>query len=125
MFKPVLDKLSSRPIPLLLATVVASTAAGYGAGSVPLDPELVHKFFSETSQNQIAQAGFFFTIAAWLHSGRVKKEIKANFEALTTAIEKVADAFREDLQRHADRLDNISTRVTTLEEKIIIIHNKE
>jgi hypothetical protein len=98
----------------LAVAVVAGTA--FGLSPSP-DPEALKSFFSEASQSQIAQAGFFFTMAAWLHAGQVKKEIRKNFEALTTSIDKVADAFREDLKAQGERLDNLALRVHNLEEK--------
>lgn len=92
--------------------VVGAVALG-----ADVDSTKVMSMFSETANSQIAQAGFFFTIAAWLHAGRVKKEIKENFATLTTAINHVAEAFKEDLKRHGERLDNLSYRVKTLEDK--------
>lgn len=103
-----------------LATAVALVAiAGVTAGFTPESADVVLKLFSEAAQSQIAQTGFFFTVAAWLHAGRVKKEIRENFASLTLAIDKVADAFREDLKVQGARLDNLALRVTSLEEKTI------
>jgi len=102
-------------------TTVLSMAGGALAAfaisyfNLDIDRDKVMAVFSDTASNQIAQAGFFFSVAAWLHSGRVKKEIRVNFVALTMAINQVADAFKEDLKRHGDRIDNLSFRVQTLE----------
>lgn len=82
-----------------------------------MDPELIKNFLSETAQSQIAQAGFFFTMAAWLHAGRVKKEIAKNFTALTTAIDGVAQALRRDLDGQRKILENHATRLENLEKK--------
>ena len=90
-------------------------ASGMGISPTPDQVEALSKLFYEATQNQITQAGFFFTLAAWLHAGRVKKEIRENFDSLTTAIDKVALAFRDDLKAHAARLDNLCERVTSLE----------
>ena len=105
-------------IPLNIKTISVASLGLVLAGfiGVDVDPNKVSKIFSETAQNQIAQAGFFFTLAAYIHSGRVKKEIKSNFEALTTAINQVAEAFREDLKKHSERLDNLASRVEVLEQ---------
>lgn len=89
-----------------------STGMGFLWG---VDPELVKSFLSETAQSQIAQAGFFFTLAAWLHAGRVKKEIARNFEALTNALNSVALALRKDLDGHREILANHSIRLDNLE----------
>lgn len=90
-------------------------AAGLLTGMGPDHAESFIKLFSEAAQSQFAQAGFMFTAAAWVHSGRVKKEIRSNFESLTTAISSVADAFRVDLKHHSERLDNLANRVESLE----------
>jgi len=89
-----------------------STGVGFLWG---VDPELVKHFLSETAQSQIAQAGFFFTMAAWLHAGRVKKEIGRNFEALTAALNSMATALRKDLDGHREILANHGTRLDNLE----------
>lgn len=104
--------------PIKTTSLVATVAllAGFVHGVSPDTAEPIIKLLSDTAQSQITQAGFFFTLAAWLHSGRVKKEIRENFLALTVSIDKVADAFREDLKAHGERLDNLTSRVTTLEQ---------
>lgn len=107
--------LNKFPIKTASLVAILGLTAGFIHGVSPETAEPVLKLFSETAQNQIAQAGFFFTVAAWLHSGRVKKEIRENFAALTVAIDKVAEAFREDLKAQGARLDNLTTRVTSLE----------
>lgn len=101
-------------------SVIAVLSGWIVAGTIiapDIDPEQLKYIFGEAASNQIAQAGFFFTVAAWLHSGRVKKEIKENFSSLTQAINDVASAFREDLKAHSEQLKNLSSRVQSLEEK--------
>lgn len=88
-----------------------------GFTDAQIDPKSIVDIFSDTAQSQIAQAGFFFTLAAWLHSGRVKNEIKSNFSALTLAINEVAEAFKADLKRHGDRLDKLDERMESLEKQ--------
>jgi len=94
----------------------AGIAGGAGLGMFAIsDPEAVIQGIMATANSQIAQAGFFFAVAAWIHSGRVKKEISKNFGAITEAINNVAAALRLDLQKHGERLDGISQRVDNLE----------
>lgn len=104
-----------------VAGVAASTVAGFGVGLgffLNLDPSDVMHLLSEAAANQIAQAGFFFTLAAWLHSGRVKKEIKLNFIALTDAINNVAVTLREDLNKHTKVLEDHGLRIKNIEDKV-------
>ncbi len=99
-------------------SITAGLTGGFGTGLglfFAFDPATIMQIMSDTANSKIAQAGFFFTIAAWLHSGRVKKEIKLNFVALTEAINNVANSFREDLAKHGERLDNLAGRVEHLE----------
>lgn len=97
-----------------LAVLSGATLVGFDTGS--FDPDVLQSFLSEAAQSEISKSGFFFIIAAWLHSGRMKKEIKLNFEHLTTAITSVADALRADMKIHRDRIDNLAKRVEDLEE---------
>lgn len=106
----------------LLKRILSFVAIGFSTGAAFLvSPEVIPTLvqaFSDTAQSEIAQAGFFFTIAALLHSGRMKKEIRLNFEALTISIDKVAKAFHDDLKHHSEKIDGLSHRVSSLE-----IHN--
>ncbi len=107
--------------PLIIVAVlgwglaIVAFGAEYG-----VDHEAIKSFLGEAASNQITQAGFFFTMAAWLHSGRVKKEIKSNFENLTEALNNVAASLRDDLKNHSGRLDNLSMRVQNVENSLII-----
>jgi hypothetical protein len=101
----------------ILGSFVALTAMASQSG---IDHEIIKSFFGEAAGNQMAQAGFFFTMAAWIHAGRVKKEIKSNFLGLTTALNNIADSFREDLKKHSERLDNLSSRIENIENNIQI-----
>jgi hypothetical protein len=108
-----------------VSKVLASLGVGLTSGAVLISPEGVQTIvnsLSAASQSQIAQAGFFFTLAALIHSGRMKKEIRLNFEGLTVAIDRVSSALRDDLRKHGERLDthgkhldNLTGRVDNLE----------
>lgn len=101
-----------------------------------LSPDLIEsliKHVSVAGQSQFARDCFIFSLAAVLHAGRMKKEIRSNFESLTVSIDKVAIAFHEDLKSHSerqekafsevhedlrtygDKLDKVTTRVSSLE----------
>lgn len=98
----------------IAATITFLLSSSYGA---EIKYDQIINVANDVFSSQMTQAGFFFTMAAWLHSGRVKKEIKDNFSSLTNAINNVAESFREDLKKHSERLDNLSVRVGSLEEK--------
>lgn len=67
--------------------------------------------------HQVTQFGIAFSIAAWLHAGRVKKEIRSQMESMIEAVDKVAKVLKEDLAGQASKLSELTTRVTTLETK--------
>lgn len=91
---------------------------GSGVGLLwGLNPEMIQNFLSETAQSQIAQAGFFFTLAAWIHAGRVKKEIAKHFSSLTIAINNVALTLRQDLDAQKKVLEDHGGRIQNLEIK--------
>lgn len=91
--------------------VISAGLTGAGILGVigSIDPNTILSYVSETASNQIVRAGFFFTVAAWLHSSRVKKEIAKNFAGLTEAITNLGIAL-------GTRLDRLEGRVKTLEE---------
>ena len=79
--------------------------------------ELIKQIAGEALANQVLQFGLAFTIAAFIHSGRVKREIRYQMESLTKAITDLGLALRKDLDDHSDKIDNLSTRVNALENK--------
>lgn len=97
--------------------VALLSTAGIAFG---IDPETMNFTLQTLAGNQIAQAGFFFSVAAWIHSGRVKKEISKNFTSVTEAINNVASALRTDLEGQKKILEKLDRRVKTLEDKVIL-----
>jgi hypothetical protein len=76
---------------------------------------------SATLNHQISQFTIAFGIAAWIHSGRVKKEISNQMTQVIAAINNTALALRQDLQAQDKRITilevgitNITSRVSTL-----------
>lgn len=103
---------------------LAGLTANYFISGGVIDPSHILTWVSEAASNQITQAGTYFLIAAWIHSGRVKKEIKSNFASLTAAIDNVSKTFQDDLKEHRDILmshgeilANLVPRVDTLEKE--------
>jgi hypothetical protein len=94
-------------------------AATVGSGIMALlNPDTVESFikqFGDASQNQFAKNIFIFSLAAVIHSGRMKKEIRSNFQMLTDAIERATAALRKDLSNQQLIIDDLRGRVQTLE----------
>lgn len=103
-------------------TAALSGAAGF---LYSMDPNVLVQHMSIIAQSQIAQTGFFFTVAAWLHAGRVKKEIKDSFTGLTESLNSLSAALRQELKIHSDKLadhanklDNLGRSVAELQSDI-------
>lgn len=109
-----------------LIVLISGSSLALGASALGLDvnSENISTFLGNMAGNEIAQTGFLFTVAAWLHSGRVKKEIKDNFSSLTTAINNVAESFKQDLKAHSDTLKVHSEAINELRQAINTMKNK-
>ncbi len=75
-----------------------------------LDPEFFKQFLNDAAQSQVATFTVAFGLAAWIHSGRVKKEIASQLSGITLALGNVAEALKQDLASQ-------SKRITLVEEK--------
>lgn len=82
-----------------------------------LNIDTVSAFVSMAFSHQVTQFGLAFTFAAWLHAGRVKKEIRSQMESMIEAVDKVAAVLKQDLAGQAARLSELTSRVITLETK--------
>lgn len=75
-----------------------------------IDHETVKHLFGEVFASQVVQYGAAFSVAALIHSARVKKEIRNNFSGLTAAIQSLGQALRDDMKA-------MDARVRALEEE--------
>ena len=82
-----------------------------------MEIESAKHFLSDAMQSELTKTLFIFTVASWVHSSRVRKEIRENFASLTSAINAVAEAFKKDLEKQREITDNLSSRVKDLEDK--------
>lgn len=69
-----------------------------------ISPESILNLLSSAAQSQVAQYGATFSLAAWIHSGRVKKELGG-----------IKDALMALLEKESRRIDQIDGRVKELE----------
>lgn len=78
--------------------------------------EWVTEFLNEANRNQVFHYGFLFLIAAFIHAKQVRKEIALQFTAVSAALNNVADALKQDLAKHSQRLDTIEKEVTIIKD---------
>lgn len=77
-----------------------------------LDPEMVRDWAQGALSHQFTQMTIAFTVANWLHSGRLKKEIKAAFLSLTDSIDNVAS-------KVTNEMSGIQTQIKVLNERVV------
>ena len=102
--------------------IITSLVLGFGSATAILmsaeTTKAIVDMLGTVSQSQVAQGGFFFTLASLIHSARVKKEIRANFEGLTMSIDKLSSALRDDLKSQSDKLDSHENKLDLLTSRV-------
>jgi hypothetical protein len=83
-----------------------------------LDLDTLKSVLGDVLSTEIAKFGIGFTIAAWLHAGRMKKEIRSQFSSLTSAIENLGLALRQDLKSQSERLEKAEGKVNQLVDRV-------
>lgn len=81
------------------------------------DIELIGTLLGHAVQSQVAQFSFSFGLAAWIHSGRVKKEIAAQLSGIKDAVKDLSAALRQDLEKQSERIGKLEDRVGRIEPK--------
>jgi hypothetical protein len=82
-----------------------------------VDADTVVSFLGDAFKADFTKMTLAFTVAAWLHRSWVKKDIKSYFNALTAAIDNVADKVSGEMVSMKKDMLNIATRVEALEKK--------
>jgi hypothetical protein len=83
-----------------------------------IDPVSFMQHASDVANNQIAQAGFFFMLAAFIHAGRVKAEIKNAFVSLTGSIDALGATLSNQLEDHANKLSDHEKKLASLASQV-------
>ncbi len=73
--------------------------------------------------HQVTQFGIAFSIAAWIHSGRLKKEIKNQMGDVVAAVDNVASVLRQDLIEQGSRIGNIESGLGKLSSRVDYLEN--
>lgn len=80
-----------------------------------LDPEMLYAFGERFFSHQLTQMTMAFTMAAFIHSIRVKKEIKLAFTSLTDSITAVGVTIGNEVNGVKREVSNLNTRVAEVE----------
>lgn len=76
-----------------------------------INPETILNHLNVAMQSQVTQYVTAFSIAAWIHSGRVRKEIALQVGGLKDAIQDLGSALRDDLKRQSERIEKLEEKV--------------
>lgn len=94
---------------------LAWAGAALGSGLIALlSPDTIESFIkhmSDASQTQFTKNVFIFSLAAVIHSGRMKKEIRTNFESLIASIDSVSAALRAEMKTQNAKIDGLTVKV--------------
>ncbi len=83
-----------------------------------ISPEILQGWAQKTLSHQFTQMTLAFLAASWLHSGRVKKEIRSAFVGLTDAIDNVANKVTNELAGIKSEIKHLDDRMGVVENKI-------
>lgn len=87
--------------------------------------DLLTDFISPIIEHDVTKWTLAFSIAAWLHSGRVKKEIKTQFVGIVDSINNLGVALRNDMNSQSDRIINVEQGVNKLTDRVSLLENKD
>jgi hypothetical protein len=90
-----------------------------------LDVELLTRIFGDAFSKEFALFNAAFLLAAWLHGGRVRKEIRAQMAPLTQAIIDLGAALRQDLSVLSERTGKVESGLTHLNDRVKNLETKE
>ncbi len=65
--------------------------------------------------------GVAFAIAAWLHAGRVKQEIRIQMANVVDAVDNVAAVLRQDLTKQSERIGQIEEGLGKLTSRVSVL----
>ncbi len=75
----------------------------------------IQEYGSKALSHEVVQWGVALAIAARIHAGQVKGEIRAQIGNLSSSIDALGKALRDDLKSVNDRLLNVETRLEKVE----------
>lgn len=92
--------------------------SGMALGYTIINPETVQALLGSAVQEKAVQFGVAFSLAAWLHSSQVKKEIAKLGSGIITSVNAVAEALQLDLRKQAQRMDKLEGVVLQINKRV-------
>lgn len=84
-----------------------------------LDIEMIAKVIGGTLETQVGQFTVAFGLAAWIHAGRVKKEIRLQGAQFVDAMNNLSAALRQDLANHSNRIEKVEIQFDELKGRVL------
>ena len=90
-----------------------------------LDVDAMAKLAEAVGLKEVVHNLLYFAVAAWVHSGRVSKEIQKQMAGLINAINAVRDTLKADITLQNTRIEKMQNKIDELSSKPPCIgHNK-
>lgn len=80
-----------------------------------MDVNSIIDLVSSAMSHDVTKWTIAFCIAAWVHSGQVKRELRKQFTVIATSMDNLGIAIRKDMSDQARRIENLTGRVDQLE----------
>lgn len=112
-------------------TAAFAKKAGWGLGLGSffavlwgIDPTAFEGHLSATMAHDVTKFGLVFSLAAWIHSSRVKKEIASQTQNIVASIDNVAVALRDDLMKQGNRIGQVESGMAELKTTVKKINGR-
>lgn len=87
--------------------------------------EIAAPHFAGAMQSQVVQFGIAFSIAAYIHAGRVQIEIREQLVGVADSIKDLGRALRQDLASQSDRIGNVEKNMSQLNSRVENLETKK
>lgn len=82
------------------------------------DLDTIKLFLGDAIGAEVTKFTIGFVVAAWIHSGRVKKEIASQLEGIRLAMLDLGSALRQDLSNQSERIGKVEVGMSKLGDRV-------
>lgn len=83
-----------------------------------MDLTPIYDFFGTAFSQDVTKWTCAFCIAAWVHSGQVKREMKKQFGFVVDSIDNLSVALRNDMNAQANRISSVENGVNKIIDRV-------
>lgn len=89
-----------------------------------MDLDQIQSFLTDAIQHEVVKWSVAFSIAAFVHSRQIRKEIRFQVGNITDSIKDVARTLKEDLDKQGKRLDNVETGIKHINSRVVKLEGR-